>query len=167
MKQVNEIIFSYLLNFGSIHLLHHQRKCWYQLQWDLSWFSDLSMTLLSYPMGYSGIIVTGFCEWRQIVIPKKVLQARTRPKKIHLPRSWCTRGPFFLCVKISSTKKSHLKISQPQKKSSDHKFQPQKRASHIPVTTIIPEYPHWVSYFTCCYWELPYKTPSFTLGVKG
>jgi len=51
MKQVNEIVFSYLLNFGSIHLLNHQRKCWYQLQWDLSWFSDLSMTLLSYPMG--------------------------------------------------------------------------------------------------------------------
>ena len=38
-----------------------------------------------------------------------------------------------------SPKQSHYKISTP-KKSSDHKFQTQKRASHIPVT-YIPEYP--------------------------
>ena len=43
-----------------------------------------------------------------------------------------------------SPKKSHYKILNP-KKVSDHKFQTQKRASHIPVT-YIPEYPPWGRY---------------------
>ena len=40
----------------------------------------------------------------------------------------------------SLTQKKSLQNFKPQKKSSDRKFQTQKRASHIPVT-YIPEYP--------------------------
>ena len=48
--------------------------------------------------------------------------------------------PKKVLTKLSHPKKSHYKISKTQKKSSDRKFQTQKRALHIPIT-YIPEYP--------------------------
>ena len=47
--------------------------------------------------------------------------------------------PKKVLTKISHPKKVTTKF-QPQKKSSDRKFQTRKRAAHIPVT-YIPEYP--------------------------
>ena len=87
--------------------------------------------------------------------PKKVLQARPWPKKSPTPQNVTQKKsnstPQKVLTRISHPKKVLTKISHPkkvitkfqtQKKSSDRKFQTQKRASHIPVT-YIPEYPPW------------------------
>ena len=64
-------------------------------------------------LGYSGAIMTGMCELRQIVIPKKSLigQSQTQ-KKSKGPGLDPRKINFFLCRKINLKKTKNIKTVQ-------------------------------------------------------